>query len=321
MDQPVGSRRARLAALAAAAVVVGAVGLSGSSSATVTSGVRTVYVPTAPCRLMDTRSGPSNVGPRSTPLGPNETYATSARGTNGQCTIPAGAVAVAMNVTIANPTAASFLTVFPADVPRPLASSLNWIAGQAPTPNAVTSDLSADGRIAFYNNTGAVDLLADIVGYYEDHNFDDRYYTKPEVDAKVSDVGAKASHEVVVTPGLNVPDPLTPQTVYMQVNESVTTTTSGHWLVTKSFVGDLDCSTGVAFYYILVDGVPVRSSAMTRPNSGPNQYLDTLIGVTSTEIDAGQHTLGIGSQCAGGVSPSGSGVTTNSISSVTVIPS
>jgi len=318
MAQRMGSRRARLSLLAAA-VVLGAVGLAGSSSATVTSGVRTVYVPTAPCRLFDTRSGPSTVGPRSTPIGPNETYTTPVRGTNGQCTIPAGAVAVAMNVTIANPTAASFLTVFPADVSRPLASSLNWVAGQAPTPNAVTSNLSADGQIAFYNNTGTVDVVADIAGYYEDHNFDDRYYTKPEVDAKVSDVEGKASHEVVVTPGLSVPDPLTPQTVYTQVNETVTTTTTGHWLVTKSFIGDLDCSTGVGLYYILVDGVPVRSSAMARPNSGPNQYFDTMTGVTPNVIKAGAHTVGIGSQCTGGVSPSGSGVTTNSISSVTVI--
>jgi len=141
-----------------------------------------------------------------------------------------------------------------------------------------------------------------------------------DVEGKVSDLEAKASHEVVVTPGLFVPEPLTPQTVYTQVHDTVTTATTGHWLMTKSFIGDPDCSTSVGLYYILVDGVPVRSSAMARPNSGPNQHFDIMTGVTPNVIDAGVHTVGIGSQCAGGVSPSGSGVTTSSMSSVTVIP-
>ena len=33
------------------------------------------FIPIVPCRLMDTRAGSDNVGPRSTPLGPAETYA------------------------------------------------------------------------------------------------------------------------------------------------------------------------------------------------------------------------------------------------------
>jgi hypothetical protein len=74
---------------------------------------------------------------------------------------------VSLGVTVVNPTAASYLTVYPADVPRPLASNLNWVAGQPPTPNAVTAALSTDGRLAFYNFDGSVDVLVDIVGYYE----------------------------------------------------------------------------------------------------------------------------------------------------------
>jgi hypothetical protein len=48
-----------------------------------------------------------------------------------------------------------------------LTSNSNWVAGQAPTPNAVTAALSADGRLGLYNLTGTVDVLVDIVGYYE----------------------------------------------------------------------------------------------------------------------------------------------------------
>jgi len=72
-----------------------------------------------------------------------------------------------MNIVVLNGTAGSYLTVFPPDQPRPLAASMNWVAGQAPTPNGVVSKLSADGRLGLYNLSGNVDVIIDIVGYYE----------------------------------------------------------------------------------------------------------------------------------------------------------
>ena len=155
-----------------------------TSSATLDGGERAVFVPIAPCRLLDTRPAADNVGPRSTPLGPGDVHVSPVRGTNGNCTIPTDAVGVAMNVAIVNPSAASFLTVYPADAARPLAANLNWVAGQDPTPNAVVADLSADGRIAFYNLAGTVDLAVDVNGYFVDHTHDDRYYTKAQVYSK-----------------------------------------------------------------------------------------------------------------------------------------
>ena len=179
---------ASIAGAVAASVVCGSL---MSASASLGSGDRSVYVPITPCRVMDTRPAPNNVGPRSTPLTAQETHTISVLGSNGQCTVPLDASAVAMNVTAVNPTDASFLTVFPADAARPLASSLNWVAAQGATPNAVTSDVSADGKVSFFNNAGNVDVVADIVGYFVDHNHDDRYYTKADTDAKLAaDVAA-----------------------------------------------------------------------------------------------------------------------------------
>jgi hypothetical protein len=170
--------RVRWAAVGAAlAVAVGAGGGIAITNAAVSSGERDVFVPITPCRLLDTRPA-TQVGPRATPIGAGETYTQVVRGTNGNCTISPDATAVAMNVTVVDGTAGSFLTVWPSDAAKPLASSLNWQAGQAATPNKVDVRLSADGKVSFFNLGGTVNVIADVVGFYADHNFDDRYLPK-----------------------------------------------------------------------------------------------------------------------------------------------
>jgi hypothetical protein len=128
----------------------------------------TSFVPITPCRLLDTRPAPDNVGNRSGPIRSGETFAVHVRGSNGNCVgIPADVTGVSMNVSIVNPTSSSFLTVFPADAAKlPVTANLVWSKAQAATPNAVTSALSADGRLAFYNLSGSVDLIVDVVGYF-----------------------------------------------------------------------------------------------------------------------------------------------------------
>ena len=128
----------------------------------------TTFVPVAPCRLINTRPDADNVGARIAPLGPGETFTTQVTGSNGDCIgIPSDATAVALNVTIADPTGGSFLTLYPADLAtRPDASNLNWIAAQPPTPNKVDVKLSPDGKVKIYNHASTVNIITDIVGYY-----------------------------------------------------------------------------------------------------------------------------------------------------------
>ena len=154
---------AGIAGLIAAAAVTAVTTVSSSA---VGGGTRSVYVPIAPCRLADTRSD-STVGGRATPLGTAETYTFQVWGTNGNCTIPTSATGIGTNVTTVNPTAVSYLTVFPADVVRPVASNLNWVPASPPTPNQVTVGLSATGAVSAFNNGGQIDVIIDIVGYYE----------------------------------------------------------------------------------------------------------------------------------------------------------
>jgi len=174
--------RARWAAIGAAvAVCVGAGGLMSASAAPISSGERATYVPITPCRVMDTRPAPEQKGPRNTPLNAGETHTISVWGAQGDCNIPDSATGVVMNVAVVNPTASSFLTVFPGGAAVPLAANLNWVAGQPPVSNSVSADLSATGTLSFYNKFGTVNVAADIVGYYADHNHDDRYYTKSQI--------------------------------------------------------------------------------------------------------------------------------------------
>ena len=139
------------------------------------SPAETTFVPITPCRLADTRPEPdNNVGPRDTPLGPDQIYTLQVTGTNGNCTIPTDATGIALNVTAVAPTAAGYFTIYPSDAPtRPLVSNLNFVAGSPPTPNKVDVKLSADGKISVYNLAGNAHLVADVGGYYTHQGIQD----------------------------------------------------------------------------------------------------------------------------------------------------
>lgn len=154
----------------------------GLVQATSPSGATTL-VPITPCRAVDTRPD-LTVGPRSTPLGSGETMTVVSAG--GECTglIPPGATGLSMNVTAVGATESTFLTIWPEGPVRPNASSLNPEPSTPPTPNAVTTAISAAGNFQVFNLTGSVDIIIDINGYYVDHDHDDRYYPKAQADQR-----------------------------------------------------------------------------------------------------------------------------------------
>jgi hypothetical protein len=175
--------RSKWAAVGAAiAVSLGAGGI-GITQATTSSGEKPIYLPIEPCRLADTRTE-FQVGPRSVPLGPEETYTLSGQGAVGNCNLPAGTTALSLNVTAINTTAPTFVSLFPAGAPLPVASHLNPLPGQGPVPNAVNVDLNGDGEFSIYNLQGNVDIFIDVVGIFDDHTHDDRYYQKSETYSK-----------------------------------------------------------------------------------------------------------------------------------------
>jgi hypothetical protein len=157
--------RSRYAAFGAAVAVTLSGGAIAVTMAAGSDPAPSSFVPITPCRIMDTRAD-SVVGVRNTPLLGDQPYTIQVQGTNGNCTIPVEATAVNMNVTSVNPTSTGFLTIWPSTSERPLASSLNWLAGQGATPNSVNAAIGSTGQISFSINAGSVDLVADVTGYF-----------------------------------------------------------------------------------------------------------------------------------------------------------
>jgi uncharacterized repeat protein (TIGR01451 family) len=135
----------------------------GNGSATVTTGWGSFFT-LEPCRVADTRD-PARLN------GPPALAATSERTLvlSGLCGLPAGATAVALNITVTAATALGNLRVFPADQPMPLASTINFAAGQTRANNAVVP-ASASGTVAIRvrnDAPGEVHLIVDVTGYFE----------------------------------------------------------------------------------------------------------------------------------------------------------
>jgi hypothetical protein len=75
--------------------------------------------------------------------------------------------AVAINITVTNPTAASYLTIFPTGSARPTASNMNYVAGDT-VPNMVVAKLGTGGKVDVYNAVGSTDVIFDVGGWYSD---------------------------------------------------------------------------------------------------------------------------------------------------------
>lgn len=151
--------------LTAAAAVVGSHFVSGAGPDD-----ETVFVPITPCRLLDTRPGEVNVGPRDTKIGADESVEFAAwDGDDGDstCEIPPTATAIATNTVAIAPTERSFMALFPGGGDNPGTANLNYVAGQAPTPNAANIPLSAIGTFNVFNAFGEVHVVVDVNGYYQ----------------------------------------------------------------------------------------------------------------------------------------------------------
>ncbi|HEY3438513.1 MAG TPA: N-acetylmuramoyl-L-alanine amidase, partial [Actinotalea sp.] len=114
------------------------------------------FVPITPVRALDTR-------PYAQSIGPDSRVDVVVAGT---ASVPADAKAVAVNITLVNPSAVTHVRAWPAGQPRPLTSVLNGDAARAATASGVVLGVGGEGKISLYNNAGSAHLVVDVTGYY-----------------------------------------------------------------------------------------------------------------------------------------------------------
>ncbi len=116
-------------------------------------------MPVTPTRLLDTRRGQ---GARSGPLTAASEIELVVAGVGG---VASNARAVVLNVTAAEATSDTYVTVYPNGVGRPTASTLNVTAGGT-IANLAIAKVGSGGRVRLYNHLGATHLVADVAGYF-----------------------------------------------------------------------------------------------------------------------------------------------------------
>jgi hypothetical protein len=118
----------------------------------------------APCRLADTRNASGSMGGPSLVAGANRSFTLS-----GQCGIPAGARAVSVNVTVVQATAGpGFLTLYPGGTSLPVASTINYRAGQTRGNNAILPLGSAGDIVVWCGQSGGTaNMVIDVNGYFQ----------------------------------------------------------------------------------------------------------------------------------------------------------
>ena len=130
---------------------------TGDSAPVTTDGL---FVPLAPNRIFDTRSGEPAPGPKGFVNADSSVDFVA----SGIGAIPADAAAVMMNITATQSAGPNFVTGWPTGLDRPIASLLNPGPGDT-RPNASILAPGAGDKVSLYTLAGA-HLLVDTFGYY-----------------------------------------------------------------------------------------------------------------------------------------------------------
>jgi hypothetical protein len=114
-----------------------------------------------PCRAIDTRI--AGQGAPAVAAGATRRFRVT-----GVCQVPTTARAVAANVTVTAPSTNGNVRFFPAGLPEPLVSVVNYAAGQTRANNAVLP-IGTDGSVDLKCSqaAGTVDVVIDVVGYLQ----------------------------------------------------------------------------------------------------------------------------------------------------------
>ena len=130
-----------------------------------------VFTPLPPCRMFDTRSVGGQIASGSTrsfdtyPFGSNTTFTYQGGSAAGNCGVSPDAAAVVINIAAPLPSVGGFLTVFPYGTIRPMASNLDYFAGELKNNEIIATSGNGLFDISVYAH-GQTHVAADVVGYF-----------------------------------------------------------------------------------------------------------------------------------------------------------
>ena len=133
-------------------------GPSATPTGRTAAGVPSRFVALAPARILDTRTGLGG-SPR---LGAGQTMTLQVTGLGG---VPAGATAVALNLTADKTGGAGFVSAWPAGLAQPTVSNVNVTGAGQSVANLAVVALPANGQVSLFSSD-ATDLIADVAGYF-----------------------------------------------------------------------------------------------------------------------------------------------------------
>ena len=80
--------------------------------------------------------------------------------------VPAGAKAIAVNVTVTGTTGAGYLTLYPAGASQPTASAINWGSSGQTIANGIQLAISSARDVSIFCAGGSTQVVLDVNGYY-----------------------------------------------------------------------------------------------------------------------------------------------------------
>ena len=123
----------------------------------------------APQRLVDTRPGESTADGQLAGVGAVPAGTSLRVPVAGRAGLPAGLVAVMLNITVTQPSADGFITAYPCEQPPPTASNVNHSAGQT-VANAVAASVGPSGAVCLFSLSNT-HLIVDVSGWFETGSF------------------------------------------------------------------------------------------------------------------------------------------------------
>ena len=122
------------------------------------------FVPGDPMRILDTRVGEPTIDGRAAGAGAADAGSVTTLQITGRAGVPADASAVVLNITVTEPTAPGYATVYPCGSVPPLASNLNYDTG-ATVANMAITRLGFGGAVCIITQS-RTQLIADLSGYF-----------------------------------------------------------------------------------------------------------------------------------------------------------